>query len=155
MNGRAKRLLRSDPGSSAVVHVVDDEPDMCGWLSDLLRTVGYQVVTHVSAEEFLANYQEATSDCLILDLRLPGMSGLELQAELAHERILEAGPGTSAPRVLVFLVTAGGVTRAEGAVSTQRLCDSDAREQQHAGTRTEESEKHGKPNLGLYDRVSG
>jgi FixJ family two-component response regulator len=68
------------------VSVVDDDEPVRQALSGLLRSAGFGVTTFASAEEFLASPHVATTGCLILDLRLPGMDGLELQ-----RRLREAG----------------------------------------------------------------
>jgi two-component system response regulator FixJ len=67
------------------VSVVDDDESVRQALAGLLRSAGFQVSTFASAEEFVASAQLGESRCLILDLRLPGMSGLELQQRLANE----------------------------------------------------------------------
>jgi FixJ family two-component response regulator len=71
----------------ALVSVVDDSEAVRESLPDLLRYVGYGVETFVSAEEFLASGALATTECLILDVGLPGMSGPDLQQELTRRRL--------------------------------------------------------------------
>ena len=65
-----------------LVAVVDDSESVRESLPDLLTDAGYAVQTFSSAEEFLASGTEADTNCLILDVGLPGMSGPELQQEL-------------------------------------------------------------------------
>jgi len=65
------------------VHVVDDDPAARRSTRWLLESEGFAVQTHPSAEDFLHRYDPASSGCLILDLRMSGMGGLELQEELA------------------------------------------------------------------------
>jgi FixJ family two-component response regulator len=65
------------------VFVVDDDPSMRKALSSLIRSAGLRVVSFSSAREFLQQSPPAGPACLVLDVRLPGMSGLELQRELA------------------------------------------------------------------------
>ena len=65
-----------------LVYVVDDDRAVRDSLSWLLGSAGYQVFSLSSAESFLLAYQPGAAVCLILDVRLPGMSGLELQREL-------------------------------------------------------------------------
>jgi FixJ family two-component response regulator len=71
------------PQESVTVYVVDDDESIRRALKRLLRSAGYHAITFDSAEEFM----EATScrgeGCLILDIRLPGMTGLDLQEKLA------------------------------------------------------------------------
>jgi FixJ family two-component response regulator len=66
-----------------VIAVVDGETALCEALSNLLRPAGYGVQTFASVEDFLASEGWHSVDCLILDARLPGMSGLELRRHLA------------------------------------------------------------------------
>ncbi len=65
------------------VFVVDDDPAMRDSLRWLLESVGLAVQTFARAEEFLDIYDPASPGCLLLDVRMPGMSGLHLQDELA------------------------------------------------------------------------
>ena len=71
----------------ALVSVVDDSEAVRESLPDLLRYVGYGVEAFASAEEFLASDALAATRCLILDVGLPGMSGPDLQQELARRRL--------------------------------------------------------------------
>lgn len=65
------------------VFVVDDDAAMRDSLRWLLQSVNFPVETYASAEEFLAAYDVARPGCLVLDVRMPGMSGLTLQETLA------------------------------------------------------------------------
>jgi FixJ family two-component response regulator len=65
-----------------VVTVVDDDASIRNALSMLLRSEGWSVSTYASAEDFLQASSSNGADCLILDIELPGMSGLELQRRL-------------------------------------------------------------------------
>jgi FixJ family two-component response regulator len=67
----------------AVVFVIDDDASVRAALSSLIRSVGLRVEVFASASEFLATKRTGGPSCLILDVRLPGMSGLHFQAELA------------------------------------------------------------------------
>ncbi len=67
---------------TALIHLVDDDAAMRRSLVYLLDSVGWQVVAYESAEAFLAGYQPGVPSCLVLDVRMPTMSGLELQREL-------------------------------------------------------------------------
>ena len=73
--------------SSPIVYVVDDEPSVCLSLKRLLRSVGLEARTFGSALEFLHSKRPDAPGCLVLDVRLPGLSGLDLQAELAARKI--------------------------------------------------------------------
>jgi FixJ family two-component response regulator len=66
-----------------LVAIVDDEKAVCRAIGRLVISAGFESETFSSAEEFLRSCRERRPDCLILDLRLPGMSGLELQQQLA------------------------------------------------------------------------
>src|SRR5262245_771940 len=65
------------------VFVVDDDRSTCDSLSNLLRSAGLNVQTFVSAHAFLTSRRPEAPSCLVLDVQLPGFSGLELQQELA------------------------------------------------------------------------
>jgi FixJ family two-component response regulator len=65
------------------VAVVDDDESLCRSLSRLLRASDIQAVTYSSAEAFLADTKHPRFDCLILDIQLGGMSGIELAQQLA------------------------------------------------------------------------
>lgn len=67
-----------------LVHVVDDDLSVREALSSLLRSVGLAVRTHASAADFLAAPREPGVACLVLDVRMPGMTGTELQQTLAR-----------------------------------------------------------------------
>jgi FixJ family two-component response regulator len=73
------QLKRSD----CVVLVVDDDTSLREALSSLIRSVGLPVKTYGSAHEFLQAPRPNAASCLVLDVRLPGLSGLDLQRELA------------------------------------------------------------------------
>lgn len=68
----------------AVVFVVDDDESVRGSLKRLIRSMGLAVETFASAEDFLSSPDAAAADCLILDIRMPGMSGLDLQQRLVQ-----------------------------------------------------------------------
>lgn len=70
------------------VFVVDDDPGVRGSLSMLLDSVGLPHRLYSTAHEFLAEVDDIPGGCLVLDIRMPGMSGLELQEELRDRDIL-------------------------------------------------------------------
>lgn len=70
-------------GREAIVFVVDDDPSVRPALESLIRSVGLRVQSFGSAQEFLRNKRPDLPSCLVLDVRLPGLSGLDLQRELA------------------------------------------------------------------------
>jgi FixJ family two-component response regulator len=65
-----------------LISVVDDDDSVRESLSSLMRSVGFEVAVFASAEEFLSSDHLRNTDCLILDVRMPGMNGFELQREL-------------------------------------------------------------------------
>ena len=67
---------------TAKISVVDDDQSVRESLARLIRSVGFAVEVFASAEAFLNAGRDHEPDCLILDIRMPGMSGLELQQEL-------------------------------------------------------------------------
>ncbi len=68
-----------------LVAIVDDDDSMRSALQGLLKAVGLAAQAFASAEEFLKSGQQRQTACLIADIRMPGMSGLELQAKLNAE----------------------------------------------------------------------
>jgi FixJ family two-component response regulator len=73
-------------GIPRLVAIVDDDDSMRSALQGLLKAVGLPAQAFASAEEFLNSGQQHQTGCLIADIRMPGMSGLELQAKLNDER---------------------------------------------------------------------
>jgi FixJ family two-component response regulator len=65
--------------------VIDDDASVRGALLRLLRTAGFEVCLFATADEYLAYTDRADVDCLVIDVRLPGMSGLELLEQLQGE----------------------------------------------------------------------
>ena len=84
-----------------IVVIVDDDAPLRDALASLLKAVGYPVRKFSSAEEFLDSPDLERTSCLILDVRLPGMSGIELQ-----RRLREAG----LPVPIVFITAHGDAT---------------------------------------------
>jgi FixJ family two-component response regulator len=91
-----------------VVYVVDDDEAVRDSLQWLLEGASYRVQTFDGAERFLAGYDPAAIACLVLDVRMPGMSGLELQEELVRRK---------APLPIIFITGHGDVPMA---VSTMK-----------------------------------
>jgi FixJ family two-component response regulator len=69
--------------SAPIVFVIDDDASMRASVSSLIRSVGLQAQVFASTSEFLAEKRSQSPSCLILDVRLPGVSGLDFQTELA------------------------------------------------------------------------
>ena len=68
-----------------MISVIDDDASVRRAVSRLIRSASFDVSTYESAEEFMADESAPGSDCLILDLHLPGIDGLQLQSELASK----------------------------------------------------------------------
>ena len=75
------------PGNEKQVFVIDDDAGVRSSLTSLFRSVGMEAVAFGSATEFLSSPKPDVSSCLVLDVRLPGVGGLEFQAELANANI--------------------------------------------------------------------
>jgi len=86
--------------ADAIVFVVDDDPGIRDALASLLRSVGLAVETFGSAQEFCNRQPPDGPACLVLDVRLPGLSGLELQQELAKDE---------APMPIIFITGHGDI----------------------------------------------
>ena len=90
MKGRVPpygRLAQHDLMTGPVVHFVDDDEAMVKATARLLEAAGLQVATYGSARDFLARADSSMEGCVILDMRLPDQSGLDLQAALASQGV--------------------------------------------------------------------
>ena len=85
MNERPKSS--HGPSSAKIVFVVEDDASVCRALSNLFESVGLQVEVFGSASEMLQGKLPDVASCLVLDVRLPGLSGLDFQTELAKANI--------------------------------------------------------------------
>jgi FixJ family two-component response regulator len=72
---------------SRIVFIVDDDPAVCTALRRLIRSVGIEVQTFTSAQDFLQASRPQVPGCLVLDVRLPDLSGLNLQEKLTEAKI--------------------------------------------------------------------
>lgn len=77
-----------EQSAGATVFVIDDDADVRQLIQQLMESVGLRTETFSSADDFLAAYQFDRPGCLITDVRLPGMSGLELQEALTRRQVL-------------------------------------------------------------------
>ena len=85
-------------GNSKLIAIVDDDDSMRSALEGLLKSAELRAQSFASAEEFLESGQQSHIACLITDIRMPGMSGLELQAHLNAQRL----------RIPIIFITAHG-----------------------------------------------
>ena len=107
--------------ADAVVFVVDDDPAIRDALTSLLRSVGLTVETFGSAQDFLNRQPPDEPSCLVLDVRLPGLSGLDLQRALATAQMMPAmslGSSTLSAMSIASTVwrTASGLVAAKDTV---------------------------------------
>jgi FixJ family two-component response regulator len=80
--------MKTEPSNAVpVVFLVDDDASLRGAVSNLIRSVGLRVEAFASTAEFFAAKRPDAACCLVLDVRLPGVSGLDFQAELARAKI--------------------------------------------------------------------
>ena len=92
-----------------LVYVVDDDDAIRDSLRWLLESTGYRVAAYSTAERFLSAYKPGVASCVVLDVRMPGVSGLELQQELSRR-------GESLP--IIFITGHGDVPMAVSAVKS-------------------------------------
>lgn len=76
--------MSQQTGDKEFVHIVDDDESLRRAVDSLCRSVGFQTRTYGSAQEFLDAKREDVPGCLVLDVRLPGMSGLDFQSKLVE-----------------------------------------------------------------------
>jgi FixJ family two-component response regulator len=69
--------------TTSIISIVDDDESVRAAMSSLVRSLGYQSCVYRSAEEFLASPQLNDTSCVVADVQMPGMSGMELQNALA------------------------------------------------------------------------
>jgi len=110
-----------------VVFIVDDDEEVRKSLGKLIETVGFNVRTFASGQEFLESSDFSSPGCLVLDVRMPGMSGLKLQNKLAEHRsqlpiIFITGHGDVSTATEAF--KSGAVDFIEKPFSEQKLLDS-------------------------------
>jgi FixJ family two-component response regulator len=93
----------------SIVFVVDDDASVRNSLKSLIRSVGLQVELFGSAQEFLQSKRPDVPSCLILDIRLPGISGLDFQRKLAEAKI---------PIPIIFITGHGDIPMSARAMKT-------------------------------------
>ena len=132
--------------SDATVFIVDDDQAVARSLRWLIETVRLQVETFASAQAFLDGYDAAKPGCLVLDVRMPGMSGLELQERLAARRCYHVPiifiTGHGDVQMAVRAVQAGAFDFVEKPFNDQDLLDRIQRAIAHdAGQRGKEAQR--------------
>lgn len=71
-----------------LIHIVDDEPDVRDSLSLLVRSAGYQARSYSSADDFLSRFVADIGGCMLVDVRMPGVSGLELLERMLRREVV-------------------------------------------------------------------
>ena len=94
---------------SKLIAIVDDDQSVQNTLQDLIESEGLSALCFGSAEKFLESGEQHNAACLIADIRMPGMSGLELQAKLKAERC----------RIPIIFITAHG----DAKMRVKAMCD--------------------------------
>ena len=79
-----KNQMRESREQDSIIAIVDDDPSVRRGLERLIRSAGWKAETFASAQEFLARPGAEAPSCLVLDLQLPGLSGLDLQKRMAE-----------------------------------------------------------------------
>lgn len=74
--------------TSPLVAIIDDDDALCSSLVDLMRSVGYRAEPYTSAETFLTSSNLYSLDCVLADVQMPGMSGLDLLRKLHEQGIM-------------------------------------------------------------------
>src|SRR6266576_866973 len=82
------------------VYLVDDDPDILTALSRLLSSAGYEAITFTSAKAFMESYRPDAPGCLVVDISMPGITGLELQQWLVQ---------SNSPLPIIFLTGRGDI----------------------------------------------
>ncbi len=83
----AEQQITHGAETPSTLYIVDDDHAIRAAITLLAYSMGWQARPYASAPEFLADYQRSEKDCLVLDLRMPGMNGVELLEELENRGI--------------------------------------------------------------------
>ena len=94
-------VVMDEQRKTQLIVIVDDDDSVRTAVHGVLKSVGFKTRSFDSAEEFLASGQQSDTACLITDIRMPGMSGIELQARLAEEN----------RRIPIIFITSYGDTK--------------------------------------------
>lgn len=96
-----------------LISIIDDDDGLRTALTGLVRSLGYRAQGFASAEDFLAAGAAPKSACIVTDIQMPGISGIELKAQLARE-------GCVAPVIMITARTEAGLQ--EKAIASGALC---------------------------------
>lgn len=146
-------IMSESTSAKITVFVVDDDQAMRNSLKWLIESVGMQVESHASADEFLAQYQPGRAGCLVLDVRMPGMSGLDLQEHLVERNIqipVVIITGHGDVPMAVRAMKSGAVDFIEKPFNDEVLLDAIRR----AIAREEHQRSHHSENLQIQERLS-
>jgi two-component system response regulator FixJ len=113
-------------GPEPAVFIVDDDDAVRRFLGGLIESVALRVEAYASAQDFLAAYEPDRPGCLVLDVRMPGMSGLELQRELVERAIdlpVIVLTGHGNVQVAVHAMKAGAIDFVEKPFDNELLLD--------------------------------
>ena len=91
-----------------LIRIVDDDPELLASQKMLLETLGWEVITYASGVEFLKHDELKRPGCVVLDMRMPGMTGLEVQEELENRGVTHLS--------IIFLTAHGDIDMAVGAM---------------------------------------
>lgn len=136
--------------AQALVVVIDDDPDIRNALQGLLETVDLQAALFATASEFLASKRPQGPCCIVVDVRLPGLSGLDFQQQLARENI---------PIPVIFITGHGDIpmsVRAIKAGAVEFLCkpfrDQELLDAIHAGIERDRVQRQATATVGEIKR---
>jgi FixJ family two-component response regulator len=135
----------TSPTTDVVVYVVDDDPELCESVEWLLDSIGIKPVVCHSADQFLAVYDGTHPACIVLDVRMPQMSGTRLQEKLnefaSHLAIIFVSAHGDI-RMSVSALQAGALDFLEKPYEPQRLLDAVQAGIEHAKARFVQSDAH-------------
>ena len=106
----------TSPAGKPVIHIVDDDASFLQATSRLLKASGFVVRTFPSAADFFAQRDRDAKGCLVVDLQMPGMNGLELQEALARTSNISRGTTSTSCKT-----SASAPTRCIASPSTSRI----------------------------------